>query len=65
MKFIMVAQLEIAYLKDSAGDVVRKYFAPKNQFFIPGTWEFDEFPTDFHLRTMNFEEFKELLKKET
>ena len=63
MKFHLIAQLEVAYLKDSKGEIVRKYFAPKGHFFFPGVWEFETFPKDFYLKTMTFEEFRELLKR--
>jgi hypothetical protein len=62
MKFYLVAQFEIAYLKNNKGDIVRKYFAPKDQFFIPGVWDFEEFPKDFYLKTISIEEFKQFLK---
>jgi hypothetical protein len=64
MKFYLVAQPEIAYLKENKGDILRKYYAPKDQLFYPGTWEFESFPKDFFLKTMTFEEFRNLLKKE-
>lgn len=64
MKFYLVAQCEIAYLKDSKGEIVRKYFAPNHQFFIPGVWEFEEFPKDFYLKTWNAEELKAWLNRE-
>ncbi len=63
MKFNLVAQLEVAYLKDNKGEIVRKYFAPKGHFFFPGVWEFEEFPKDFFLKTMTFDEFRELMKR--
>ena len=61
MKFYLLAQFEIAYLKDNKGDILRKFFAPKNQFFIPGLWEFESFPQKFLLKTMTAEEFKILM----
>jgi hypothetical protein len=64
MRFFLIAQHEVAYLKDSKGEIVRKYFAPKDQFFFPGTWEFETFPKDFYLKTMNFEEFARIFKGE-
>lgn len=62
MKFHFIAQFEIAYLKDNQGDIVRKYYAPKKHFFVPGTWSFENFPKDFALQTITFEEFKQILQ---
>jgi len=61
MKFHLIAQLEVAYLKDNKGDIVRQYFAPKGHFFFPGVWEFETFPKDFFLKTMTLKEFCDLL----
>lgn len=64
MIFYLVAQHEVAYLKDKKGEIVRKYFAPKGHFFFPGSWEFETMPKDFYLKTMSFEEFSHFFKKE-
>jgi hypothetical protein len=61
--FHLVAQCEAAYLKDEKGDIVRKYFAPTGQFFIPGVWEFDEFPKDYYLKTWDAEELRAFLNR--
>jgi len=55
MKYTLVAQLEIAYLKDSKNNIIRKYFAPKTHFFYPGTWELEKMSNIF-LKTMLLEE---------
>lgn len=55
MKYTLVAQLEIAYLKDSKNNIIRKYFAPKKHFFYPGTWELEKMSNIF-LKTMLLEE---------
>ena len=65
MKYFLLAQLEVAYLKDTKGNIVRKYFAPAGHFFCPGGWEFEDLPKnkDFYLKTMTFKEFRELLNR--
>lgn len=62
MKFYLIAQHEVAYLKDKKGEIIRKYYAPKKHFFFPGVWEFETMPKDFLLKTMSFEEFAILFK---
>jgi len=65
MKFYLIAQLEIAYLKDASGDLVRKYFTPAGHFFMPGVWEFESFPKEsqYYLKTMTMEEFRAVLDR--
>jgi hypothetical protein len=62
--FHLIAQCEVAYLKDKKGDIVRKYYAPSGEFFIPGVWEFESFPKDFYLKTWSAKELCEYLNRE-
>lgn len=65
MKYTLLAQHEIAYLKDNKGEILRKYFAPAGRFFHPGVWEFEQFPKDFSLKTFKCESLKEILNRTT
>lgn len=62
MNFYLIAQHEVAYLKNNKNEIVRKYFSPKEHFFLPGSWEFEIMPKDFFLKTINFKEFSTLFK---
>lgn len=61
MKFHLVAQCEISYLKNNKGDIVRKFYAPAKHFFIPGTWEYEQFPDEMILKTWTGEELRAYL----
>lgn len=63
MKYTLIAQHEIAYLKDNKDEILRKYFAPAGRFFYPGVWQFEEFPKDFSLKTLKVESLKEILDR--
>lgn len=52
MKFTLIVQHEIAYVKNEEGKIIKNYFAPDGRFFYPGVWEFEEFPKDFKVKTM-------------
>lgn len=64
MKFCLIAQCEIAYLKDKKGEIVRKFYAPSGHLFYPGIWEFEDFPKDFFIKTCTPQELRNYLNND-